>query len=175
MILKNMVKVFVTLALLSILSCANATKQTNQLILSKNIVLHYEQPEEISHADRLLIFKYQDWYFSHQNVDPKTMYRGVDLTGLLQDFIRSMFDQDARKALPAGWLEELSREQSAAFGIKDGNSGLIKKGFGSLYHMFNQEEGRGEIFILEENQTHWLQVHSSKEKFQELIENIKER
>lgn len=175
MILKNMVKVFVTLALLSFLSCANATKQTNQLILSKNISVHYEQPESISHADRLVIFKYKDWYFSHQTVDPRTLYRGVDLTGLLQDFIRSMFDQEARKALPADWLEALSREQSAAFGIKDDNSGLMKKGFGALYHMFNREEGRGEIFILGENQTHWLQIHSNKETFNGLIKNIKER
>jgi|GEM_PF-753724 len=175
MILKNRVKLFFSLFLLVILGCANAEKQPEQLLLSKNIVLHYEQPDNISHSWRTLILKYPDWYFSHEVVDPKTMYAGIDLTGLLQDYIRSIFDPEAREALPAGWLEELAREQSAAFGIKDGNAALMEKGFGSLYHMFNKEEGRGEIFILEENQAHWLQVHSSKEQFQDLIENIKER
>ena len=175
MILKNMVKALISLVLLFTLSCANAEKSTNELILSKSISLHYEQPENISHSWRTIIFKYPDWYFSHEIVDPKTMYPRIDLKGLLQDYIRSMFDEEARNKLPASWLEELAREQSAAFGIKGGNAELMKKGFGELYHMFNQEEGRGEIFILEENQTHWLQVHSSKEQFQELIENIKER
>lgn len=170
-----MVKVFIALVLFSASGCANAAKQRQELILSKNISLHYQQPENITHSWRTIIFKYPDWYFSHEIVDPKVMYSGIDLTGLLQDFIRSMFDEELRGKLPAGWLEELSREQSIAFGIKDGNTGLMNKGFGALYHMFSQDEGRGEIFILEENQTHWLQIHSSKEQFQDLIENIKER
>lgn len=173
--IKNMAKILIAVALVTLVSCAIADNESNELIISKNIVVEYEQPESISHTWQLLMFKYSDWYFSHQVVDPKTMYRGVDLTGMLQDFIRSMFDAENRKKLPTAWLAELSREQSEAFGINPNNSSSFTTGFGSIYQMYNEDDARGEIFIIEDSQTHWLQVHADKRKFLKLIESIKER
>lgn len=170
-----MARVFLSLALLSTIGCVNAKVEANELVLSKDISLHYQQPEVIAHSWQLLTFKYRDWSFSHEIVNPKTMYSGIDLTGLLQNYIRSMFESEALSKLPAGWLQELSKEQASVHGITEESSDKIKAQFGTLYYVYDKDSSEGQIYILEENQTHRIQVGSNREQFQQLISNIRER
>jgi hypothetical protein len=83
----------------------------DNLVLSTKLRLEYPTPLLISHMSTSLIVKYKDSSFMHVVVDPKGIYRQIDLTGLERDFSKSIFDDKARAKLPI-WLSLVAEEQS---------------------------------------------------------------
>ena len=97
-----------------------------EIVLSRNISIAYESPRIISHSGNLLIMRYDNWYFSHEVIDPKTFYKTVDLSGIEHTFIESIFSDRERKTLPL-WLGELAREQAERFGVTKKNITSLPK------------------------------------------------
>ena len=146
----------------------------NDLIVSRNIKIVYEEPLMMSHSMNSLIFKYGGWYFSHSVVNPETMYSNIDLTGVENEFIKSLFDSDIRKKFPM-WLSSLSEEQSISLGVSNNN--VIEKTIGEvkLYAAYNLSDGMGHVFLIEENIAHHLTIVGSELQYKKLITWLKER
>lgn len=146
----------------------------NQLVLSSQTTVNYLEPNIISHGGNLLILKYDDWHFSHEVINPLLIYPSVDLTGLEADFIRSLFDEPTRNSLPK-WLAELSIEQADFFGITNNKTEYKKLNQIEYYSVYDPNNDRGNIFILEAHQVHHLRFSGKKNKYIDLINAIKER
>lgn len=142
------------------------------LVISSNLRIDYQPPATLSHSQRLLIFKYNDWHFSHEILDPTEIYPSVDLTGMEQLYVRSMFAPQHRQDLPE-WLAVLSKEQAEAFSISKENSIHNSQDEWELYAAHTGDDGN--IFIIEEAQIHHLSVRGNKKHFTQLIESIEER
>jgi hypothetical protein len=144
------------------------------LILSSETSIDYSHPKVISHGGNLLIMKYDNWYFSHELIDPIKLYPSIDLTGLEKDFIKSLFIPSIRESFPK-WLGELSLEQASIFGITENKS--VHKKFDNIeyYSIFDSNGKTGNIFIIEANQVHHLSFSGEIEQYTKLINSIKER
>lgn len=146
----------------------------NDLILSNKTTISYPLPNMISHSGNMLIMKYDDWYFSHELIDPTKIYPAIDLSGLEREFIKSLFDASLRQKFPK-WLAELSIEQANVFGISNNNFDYKKFKEIELYSIFNADSSEANIFIFEENQIHHINFNGAKRKYTDLINTIKER
>lgn len=146
----------------------------DELILSDKLLLDYPPAKLISHTESTLIIKYEDWWFSHAVVNPKGIYSLIDFSGLEHTFVRSFFDKELRARQPR-WMQVLAEEQAKEFGVGDNN--LIKKMIGdaSMFAVYDARYNTGKIYILEQLKIHDISVHSSKEKFNEIIKNIRSR
>jgi len=150
------------------------TQAGNELILSREIVIDYQQPVKIGHFSNMLYIKYNSWDFSHELVNPKKIYETIDLTGMEHEYIRSLFDLSVRKQFPI-WLNELSKEQAESFAIN--NDKYVHKNIASaeLYGAFDEKSNKGNIFIIESSQIHHLTVSGEEEKFLNLINSIRSK
>jgi len=146
----------------------------DELVISNKLSLHYSEPKLIAHSSGVLIAKYDNWYFSHELVNPKSFYGIVDLTGIEHDFLRHVFFVKTKHELPK-WIIELAREQTQSFGIKKSN--IFKASFDSYDILSNyvSEAKEGNIFILEEHQIHKVNVFGEKDKFEVILKAIQER
>lgn len=165
-----MKKTLIAFCLLFLSSVAYA----ETLVISQNISVDYETPAILAHSGDQLIFKYEDWSFSHSVVDPEELYPAIDLTGLDQDFIVSIFVPESRKILPP-WLALLAKEQADTFGVELDNIKLKALAGGRVYATYSMEAKEGNIFVLEEQKIHHFQLLGAKETFQRLLNNIKDR
>ena len=164
---------YVTFICLMLCSAFGWTNQ-GELVLSRNISISYQQPQVISHSGNLLIMRYEDWYFSHEVVDPKAFYKTVDLSGLEHTFIKSIFLDKERKALPL-WLGELAREQADIFGVAKKNITIKESKNFSLLGAYQEEAAEGNIFILEDHQIHYINLSGSHAAYNTIFSAIAER
>lgn len=146
----------------------------NDLIISDKLLIQYQPPSLIAHTQNSLIFKYKDWWFAHEILNPKSMYSKLDLSEHFPEFIESIFNDTLRKNLPHE-LEKLAKEQAQAHGIKDNNIEKIQIGNAKLLSVYDDQQKRGNIYIIEERMIHHLDSLSTKNEFNEIIKGIKER
>ncbi len=144
------------------------------LVISDKLTISYSKPNVIAHTQNSLILKYEDWWFSHEIVDGKGMYRAMDLTEHLPQFIRSIFDVKIRKSLSPE-LSALSEEQANVFGVTRDNVMREKRGVAELMAIYDVKSKRGDVYVIEERLIQHVEVSGSEAKFVELISNIKER
>lgn len=144
------------------------------LVISQDISVDYETPAILAHSGDQVIFKYDDWSFSHSVVNPKTLYPAVDLTGLDHDFIVSIFVPASRNSLPP-WLALLAQEQAHTFGLELGKVKVKTLSGGTIYAIYSMEAKEGNIFVLEEQKIHHFQMLGAQVAFQRLLNNIKDR
>ncbi|MCG6202610.1 hypothetical protein [Psychromonas antarctica] len=144
------------------------------LIVSSQTLVEYDKPQVISHTGSVLIMKYDGWYFSHEIIDPVKIYPSIDLTGLEKDFVKSLFEVSVRKSFPK-WLSELSAEQATVFGIYENKFDYKKLQKIEIYSIYDPESEKGNVFIIEDNQIHHINVNGKKDKYTNLINSIKER
>ena len=152
----------------------NINSVADELVISSKLSLHYPKPNLIAHTGGVLISKYENWYFSHELIDPESFYGIVDLTGVEHLFMKSMFGLITKGDLPE-WMILLAKEQAKSFGITKSNT--LKSRF-ELFDIFsnylpNAQEGN--IFILEKYQVHRINVHGNENKYKLILKAIKER
>ena len=146
----------------------------DNLILSTKLRIEYPTPLLISHGSTSLIVKYKDSSFMHVVVDPKAIYRQIDLTGLERDFIKSIFDDKARAKLPK-WLSLVAKEQSDEFGVTPDNVDRFKVGKAEIYTVYNKKNNEGQIYIFDELSIHQIYTHGTKKEHDLIAHSIKER
>lgn len=122
----------------------------------------------------LLIFKYDDWYFSHTIVDPKAFYPTIDLTGIADDFIHAIFDEEQRAGLEK-WLAVLAEGQAEEFGIAKGEVSRTKIGEAELLSVYDPQTSRAQVFIFNGGAIHHLQIRGTKDKYEALMDKIEAR
>jgi hypothetical protein len=143
--------------------------------LTRNLRAAVDQPPVVALSSNVMIFKYKDWNFSEEDVNPKQVYTGIDLTGLLTSYFRAVFDASKREALPAGWLAELASEQARTLKLKKyGWKHRIVEG-ADIYATFDDKEKLGTIFIIEKKQVYRVQISGPKSKYKSFIASISER
>ncbi len=144
-----------------------------KLIISSTLSLELMEPDFISHAGELLVFKFKHWSVSHENIDPKRMYPNVDLSGTLKPYLRSVFT-DMEQNLPR-WLEVMAKDQANALGVDVSKAIHKRTGAYELLAAYNTLKRQGDIYIFETHQVHRLTVLGSMEDFKRTINKIKER
>lgn len=145
------------------------------LILSPQLKLQYDEPTLISHTSDTLIVKYDNWYFSHNVINPKVVYASIDLTGIDVDFFTAIFEPSVREGLPP-WLASLADEQAKTFGANKNNTLKRNVGEALLYGVYDDKNSQGEIFLIEASQQiHHFSTIGNRQQFSDVINNIKER
>ncbi|HEB93679.1 MAG TPA: hypothetical protein ENI94_09495, partial [Gammaproteobacteria bacterium] len=134
------------------------------LVLSYKLQVDYPEPLLISLSGESLIFKYKDWSFLYDTVNPKTIYQSVDLTGVEKKFIRSFFDTKIRSQLPE-WLAALSKEQVKVFGITPANIKKTKVGPIDIIGYYDEKDRSGHFYVFEELATRHFAIYGTKNNF----------
>ncbi|WP_250655756.1 hypothetical protein [Alkalimarinus coralli] len=147
---------------------------SKELILSANLAMDYPDPTLISHTRSSLIFKYDNWSFVHEVVDPKSIYKSIDLTGIDQVFLISIFDKTKRDSLPS-WLAALSKDQAKEFNVTPTSVEKSAIGKAKITSVYDEERQSAQLYIFEELMTHHITVYGSKEKLDLVKRSIKER
>lgn len=148
--------------------------QAGELVLSQNLKLQYSQPNLISHSSNTLILKYDDWVVSHQLVDPKTVYTRIDLSGIEEQYIKSLFLPEIRNTFPE-WLQSLSAEQALQFDLPVAAVTQKQVGNAKLIGTYSKKNGEGYLYIFDKAAIHQFRVIGSEQQYQQIIESIKER
>ncbi|MGF1878594.1 hypothetical protein L4D77_25345 [Photobacterium frigidiphilum] len=143
----------------------------SQLHLSKSLLVNYDAPKSLVHSGNLLIFKYDDWYFSHELVNAAKYYHPVDLTGVEVDFFQSLFLLEKRKQLPE-WLSLISSELSNSFGIKNDNTDMKKLNKITVFGAYSNEYKQGNVFIIGSSQIHHLHINGLEANYQNVFNSI---
>jgi hypothetical protein len=141
------------------------------LVISSKLQVEYPKPLLIANGEGL-IFRYKDWWFSHEIVNPKNFYPKIDLTGIDKIFIKAIF---TKKVLPAKWLNELAIEQANEFGVTKSNVEIIKIDNAEIMGVYDKKDNQGQIFIIEDLIIHNLYINGSKDKFELILSKIKGR
>ena len=165
--MKTLVKVFFIATSIFCSVCVS-----EPLVISAKLKVDYPKPLVILHNLNSMIFKYDEWYFSHEVINPKTMYQKLDLSGLEKNFIRSIFTDEE---LAAKWLNELAKEQATIFGVGAYDVTKMNIGLAELLAVYNVKENKGYLFIIEESISHRFTMTGSKNKFNLILKSIKER
>jgi len=170
--LKSMEKMIMSIfiAMTLFMSPANA----DELVLSTNIKVEYPSPVLIGHIGGSLVVKFKDWSFSHENLDPKTFYHRIDLTGIENEFIKSIFNRKHKSNLPE-WLINISAKISEGMGNDPHSVQSLKLGKAEIYAGYNSKMEQGQVFILDDLTIHKIAMSGSKEKFTLMVKNIMER
>ncbi|WP_296059296.1 hypothetical protein [uncultured Amphritea sp.] len=146
----------------------------DKLVISPSLYIDYDSPILIYHSGDTLLVKFDSWSFTHEDIDPKTIYQGIDLSGLERDFIESLFVPERRKDFPS-WLAALSTEQAESLHHKNADINIKDIKNIKLYSSYLAKLNEGNIFILEERSVHRIQVKGDIEFYKGLLESIKER
>lgn len=168
----NLMKsLFVILSILLSTSCFSSTQE---LHLSNKVLGEITLPQKISHSGNVLILKFDDWYFSHEVINPKEYYNTIDLTGIEHEFLKSTFYPELRQSFP-NWLRELANEQAISFGLSDGDIFNKKfEGFEILSN-YNLNSKQGNIFIFEEHQIHYVNFSGERAHYTNLLNSIRSK
>ncbi|WP_199610664.1 hypothetical protein [Flocculibacter collagenilyticus] len=147
----------------------------SELILSSKLSLSYSEPKVVAHTGNMLIFKFSDWSFSHEVINPKSFNSAVDLTEIEHDFVNSLFYPALRKSFPP-WLSSLSEETAASLAINAEQVSNTTVGNNiKVFSSYDKKEKQGYVFLLEEQQIHLLNIQGSANAFKQFVERIKER
>lgn len=162
-------KIFLIISCL-VLPCL-AFASNNQLHLSKSLQVNYDVPKSLVHSGDLLIFNYDNWYFSHELVDAKSYYQPVDLTDIDVVFFQSLFMVDKRNKLPE-WLSIISAELSDSFGIKSDNKDIKKLNEITLFGAYSNEYSQGNIFIIDGSKIHHVNINGLESNYKNIFNSI---
>ncbi len=146
----------------------------SEFVLSSALKINHSDSNQIAHTNDLVIFKYNDWSFTHEIVKPDNFIPSIDLTGFEHIFIGSVFEPGKRKTLP-NWLKTLSLDLSDSLISKKENFRKINIGSATLYETYSSDNKQGTIFILEENIIHKLDVLGTNSNHEHIVSNIKKR
>lgn len=144
------------------------------LVLSQDLEIHYPTPVLISHTSTVLLVKFDDWVLSHQVVDPTSIYPQVDLSGIEDTYIQSIFKPEVRNTLPK-WLRVLSEEQAVEFGLPDGGVTQRKVGEFEILGTYSEKHGSGYLYIFDRAAVHYLTVQGTQDHYRDIVDSIKER
>lgn len=158
----------------SLLVLSGYASASNTLVLSSELMLRYPTPELISHSTNTLIIKYEDWYFTHQVVDSSSFVPKVDLEGVEALFIRSIFLSEHRERLP-DWLQVLAEDLQLAYGGEQGAIIQRDSPGEEVLGSYNSETLTGHLFVFDQAAIHRIVVQGPKDRFEEVLERIKER
>jgi len=162
---------FITISLLLIIT---SNSFADSLILSAKLKIEYQTPQSIAHGTDNLIVKYKDWSFMHVLVDPKELYQQIDLTGLEKDYIRAIFDVQARSKLPK-WLAITAEEQADVFGVTPQSTHGFMLDKAEVLAVYDAKDKKGQIFILEELAVHQIYINGEIQHYHKVTHSIKER
>jgi hypothetical protein len=146
----------------------------NEFIISNKIVIKQHSPNQIAHSGELVIFKYEDWSYTHEVILPDKFIVSVDLTGFEHQFVEGIFDPKKRKKLP-NWMSLLAENFSKKILNKKGEYQKKSVGEAIVYGTYNAQEQQGFIFILEKNSIHKLDILGINDKYTHFINNITKR
>lgn len=136
---------------------------SQEFIVSKDIRIELPQAPVIAHSGGSVLFKYPDWVLSHEALNPKTFYAGVDLTGQLQTYIRNIFEP--KKGDLVSWLQIMAKEQAAAFKVTDKNSSKFQVKEFTVYSVFDGGERNGHVFLLGKDYASHFNIISDEQEF----------
>jgi len=157
---------------LSFLLCVIYTQAWSQtFIISKDIQLDLPDSAIILQSGNSVLFKYPDWVLSHQIIDPKTFYPNVDLTGLIQIYIRNIFEPKEGE-LP-NWLQFIAKEQAKAFKVTNKNTSQFTLGEFEVYCVFDSVEKNGNIYLVGNDYVSHFNVLSDKQGFYQFLNVLK--
>ena len=140
---------------------------SQEFIASKDIRITLPEAPIIVQSGESVLFKYPDWVLGHEILDPKTFYRGVDLTGQLPSYIRNIFEPKEGD-LPS-WLQVLAQEQALVFKVSDKTyNKTVLKDF-TIYSVFDLENKNGHIFLVGTDYVSHFNVLSSESKHKEIL------
>ena len=159
-----------TFMLIMLLNIQTAIAQ--KIVFSHNVSIDIPTPEVIAHSGELLIFKYNDWYFSHEAVNPKTFFSLVDLSGIEHNFIKKMYGIPPPHKQPE-WLNELAKELAISFGISEKNAVISNIEKNTVLSNFIESKQEGNIFFLEKHKIHKIYFSGNKSKFTTLLNKLK--
>lgn len=143
------------------------------LALTNKLHVEVENPLSVALAGEGLVFVYSNGAISVKRVNPKNVYDAVDLTGMLQLFVKAVFDVSQRRQLPAQWMDELAKQQAKAYGIKKDNWRHQRIGEADLYMVFDAEGKTGNVFVLENGLTYQIQITGDKGRYSSFVESIR--
>mgnify|MGYP006000052851 FL=1 len=160
-----------SLALLLWVSSSAAWSQ--EFIVSKDLKFEIPEPAAIIHSGESVFLKYTDWSLSHTVLNPKTFYTGVDLTGLLEAYIRTIFEPE--KSELVNWLQFMAKEQAKAFKLTDKNTQKVSLGNFTLYSVFDSSDKNGHIFLVGKDYISHFNILSDKKNYSNFIKLLKGR
>lgn len=149
----------------------SSTLNAQTLILSEKLKLEFDDPIFIAHSSDALIVKYESWSFMHHIVDAKSIYQKVDLSGIEELYLSSIFDETERQKLP-NWLKVLSKEQADSFGVNEKNVEQKTIKDAKLLAAFDPAKSIGQVYVFEDLKIHQITVHGKKQFMTEVINNI---
>ncbi len=140
-------------------------------IVSEDIKLDLPNTAVILHSGNAVLFKYDNWVLSHQVLDPSTFYPSIDLTGLMSDFIRSIFEP--KKAELPKWLQVIAQEQANAFNVSNGETQNFLLGKFEVYSVYDPNEKKGHLFLIGKDYVSHFNVLADKKEFLNFLEILK--
>lgn len=153
---------------------SSSLASAGNLVLSQDLEMSYPDPLLISHTSTMLLIKFDGWVLSHEVVNPSSIYSNIDLSGVEEDYLKSVFQPEIRESLPK-WLRVLSEEQALSFGLPE--SGVTNRVVGEfeIFGSYNEHIDSGYIYVFDRAAIHSLTVLGSEDRFNEVITSIKER
>lgn len=148
--------------------------QSGEWVLSQDLALDYAEPKLISHSSNTLILKYDDWVLSHRVVDPTAIHPKIDLSGVEELYLKSLFLPASRDSLPK-WLQVLAKEQAQQFGLPEGQVAADNVGDARILGTYNQKNEEGYLYIFDRAAIHQLTIMGSEKQYKDIIKNIRER
>lgn len=148
--------------------------QSGELVLSQDLALDYAEPKLISHSSTTLIIKYDDWSLSHRVVDSTAIYPKINLSGIEEVYLHSIFLPAQRDSLPK-WLQVLAEEQARQFGLPEGQVVEETVGNAMILGTYNQQNEEGYLYIFDRVAIHQMTIAGTEKQYKELIRNIRER
>lgn len=130
------------------------------------------QPETITLAGDALLLKYDGWYFYQDNLDPTRVYSSVDLSGVLGEFFKTVFDPSKCKLLPAQWLCTLAEGQAESLHIEGSSLKHWHSADVTFYAFYESETGAGNVFIIYKESVQRIKVKGSEAAFNSLIKKL---
>ena len=141
------------------------------LVLSDKLQMEYTSPKLLSHTEDTLIFKYKDWSFVHEVVNPKNIYPMINLTGVDRIFLHSIFEKSEREKLP-DWLKILAKDQARQFGVKSDNVTRLKVGDADIVGVYDKNNRAANIYLFEKLKIHHFVMYGDEQHFKGLIHDI---
>lgn len=157
--------------LILILCILSIDASSQAFVASKDIKLDLPADPIIIHSGGSILFKYPDWVLSHQILNPQTFYTGIDLTDLLQSYIRNIFEPKVGSLV--NWLQVMAKDQAKAFKVTDENHRkFILKEF-TVYSVFDSEGKNGHIFLIGKGYVSHFNVLSDEKAYLNFLEILK--
>lgn len=153
------------------LNILSVDASSQNFVASKGIKLNLPTDPIIIHSGESIFFKYPDWVLAHQVLNPRTFYTGIDLTGLLQSYIRNIFEP--KIGALANWLQVMAKGQAKAFKVSDENYRKFILNEFTVYSVFDSEGKNGHIFLVGKGYVSHFNVLSDEKTYLNFLEVLK--